>query len=288
MQLQRRVLTQKSPLLLLTLFAVCYLTPSIADVPKPAKIELGIGLAALQVPHYPGAAQSSNYFLPLPFMVYRGDRIQASRRGISGRLFSSETAEIDIGLAGSLPVNSTDNDARRDMNDLDITGEFGPRLKLCLFKRGNDSLWLHLPLRAMASTDFRSIRYQGWKFAPGLRYVKRLPRYTFISAKLETGIADRGFHDYFYGVNSNEVIVGEREAYKGRSGYTGTRVGASLSRWWDNWRAFVGVSLINIEGTAYEDSPLVRQANGVTLSAGFTWTFYRSKAAAATIVNPEI
>lgn len=259
-----------------------------AAVPQLSKIELGIGLAAVRVPDYPGADQSTNYVLPLPFMVYRGERIQASRRGISGRLFTSEAAEIDFGLAGSLPVNSEDNDARRGMDDLDISGEIGPRLKLRLFDNGTDDIWLHLPIRAMASTDFSSGRYQGWKFAPGLRYIKRLPKYTFISAQFETGYADSGFHDYFYGVAANEVIAGERAAYQGKSGYTGSRLGVSVARWWDNWRAFAGVSIVNVNGAAYDDSPLVRQASGLTFSAGFTWTFFRSKALASEVLDSEI
>jgi outer membrane protein len=265
-----------------------YSSDSYAAAPKPAKIELGVGIVALRVPDYPGADQSTNYVLPVPFMVYRGERIRASRRGISGRLYSTETAEIDFGLAGSLPVNSEDNDARRNMNDLDITGEFGPRLKLRLFERGNDDLWLHLPLRAMSSTDFRSIRYQGWNFAPGLRYIKRLPKQTFIKVKLETGYASSGFHDYFYGVKSNEVIAGEREAYQGKSGYTGSRFGVGFARWWDNWRAFAGLSITNVDGSAYQDSPLVQQANGLTFSAGFTWTFFRSEATAYDVLDSEI
>lgn len=259
-----------------------------AESTKLAKVELGIGLATLRIPDYPGSDQSTNYALPLPFIVYRGDRIQASRRGISGRLFSSETAEMDFGLAGSLPVNSEDNDAREGLDDLDITGEFGPRLKLRLFDDGIQDIWLHLPVRAMGSTDFRSIRYQGWKFAPGVRYIKRLPKQTFISAKFETGYADDGFHDYFYGVEAHEGIAGVRAAYDGKGGYTGSRIGVGIARWWDNWRAFAGASIVNIDGTAYEDSPLVRQRNGVTFSAGFTWTFFRSKATADEILDSEI
>ena len=44
-----------------------------AQGPLP-RLELGIGLVALNSPDYRGSAESSTYLLPTPYIKYRGDR----------------------------------------------------------------------------------------------------------------------------------------------------------------------------------------------------------------------
>jgi outer membrane protein len=90
------------------------------------KWELGLGLAALSLPDYPGADQGRSYVLPFPYLIYRGERLKANRDGLRGLLFEHPRWDLDISAGGSLPVNSKDNRAREGMDDLDFSFEFGP------------------------------------------------------------------------------------------------------------------------------------------------------------------
>ena len=50
--------------------------------------ELGWGAAALYLPDYRGADESHPYLLPIPYVIYRGKRLQAERTTLKGRIFA--------------------------------------------------------------------------------------------------------------------------------------------------------------------------------------------------------
>ena len=97
--------------------------------------EVGIGVAALHLPQYRGAAQAYTGALPLPFVVYRGDVLRADRDGARALLFDSERLDIDLSLFATPPTRSSEDDARTGMPDLAATLEIGPNLQFT-FDRG--------------------------------------------------------------------------------------------------------------------------------------------------------
>jgi len=66
--------------------------------------ELGLGVAALQLPDYRGSDQSSNYLLPLPYVVYRGKWLRADRDGARALLIETARAKLDVSVAASVPT----------------------------------------------------------------------------------------------------------------------------------------------------------------------------------------
>jgi outer membrane protein len=74
--------------------------------------EAGIGVAGLHFPDYRGSSHTRNYALPAPYIVYRGDIVQADRGGLRGRIARSENLDLTLSAGASLPVHSEDNPAR--------------------------------------------------------------------------------------------------------------------------------------------------------------------------------
>ena len=126
--------------------------------------ELGLAGGVVSTPSYPGADDRETRGLVLPLIIYRGKVFRSDQGGIGARVFKSDRAELDIGLAASLPARSDDVEARAGMPDLGALAEFGPRLKLRLARFDRYSgLRAELPLRAVM--EVRSgLRHQGYTF----------------------------------------------------------------------------------------------------------------------------
>ena len=97
------------------------------------------------------------------------------RTSISGQIFKTDRILLDLSGYGSVPVNSDDNSARTGMPDLDPTFELGPALKIKLWyeKEYKTKIDLTLPVRAFFSTDFSSVRHEGWVFSPRINFDER-------------------------------------------------------------------------------------------------------------------
>ena len=76
------------------------------------------------MPDYPAADQTTVRAIALPYLVYRGDfwRVggEDNRGAVSGRFWKDDRFEFDVTLSAAFPVDSGENDARRDMPDLDF------------------------------------------------------------------------------------------------------------------------------------------------------------------------
>jgi outer membrane scaffolding protein for murein synthesis (MipA/OmpV family) len=250
-----------------------------AGVEKPLW-ELGAGLVVLQMPDYPGSDKNRNYLLPYPYFIYRGDIVKVDRERVSGRIFKTDNVLLDVSLNGQVPVNSSDNDARSGMPDLDSTFEVGPSLNITLIKNQQDrySLNLTLPVRAVFSTDFSSLSYEGWVFSPRLVFQKS----DFIEGSgLNLGIsagpsfADRGYNGYYYSVDP-EFAAAARPAYSAGSGYAGSSITLGLNKEYKQlaFNAFVSVTFL--QGAVFEDSPLVKRNCSVMSGFAVSWIFMKS------------
>lgn len=235
--------------------------------------ELGVGVGALQLPHYRGSDQSHFWLLPVPYAVYRGDLLKADRDGARATLFNDERSELNISLAASAPTRSEDNRARKGMADLDPTLEIGPAWNYTLLRDDASRIDLRLPLRA-AFTVQSSPRHIGWVSNP---HVNLDHRWRDWNIGLLAGplFADRRFHAYFYDVAPTEADVG-RPAYRSRAGYAGWQATAALSRQFGDYWLGLFVKADQIAGRTMGDSPLVRERQQVSAGIAMTWVFARS------------
>jgi outer membrane protein len=242
--------------------------------------ELGVGLAALQMPDYRGSDKDRRYLLPYPYFVYRGDVLRVERERISGRIFETDRLLLDISLNGSVPVKSSDNPDRRGMSDLDPTFEIGPSLNITILEDRQDryKLKLALPVRAVFSTDFSSVRHEGWVFHPRLNFEKTdmIPG-SGVNVGLSAGpmFADQDYHRYYYTVDP-AFATSSRAPYAAGGGYSGSTFTVGLNKTLNPFILNAFVSLDYLKGAVFEESPLVK--NKYSVMCGFTvsWIFLKS------------
>ncbi len=241
--------------------------------------ELGIGSAAMQLPYYRGSETGRGYLLPYPYLIYRGDYFNVDRDGVRGLLYRSEDTELDISLAGGVPVPSDQDGPRQGMPDLNPSLEFGPSLDLRLWdenRHRGQKLWLRLPLRAAFSIDGRDSAHQGWIFAPYLEFSRESH-----AAKLEYSLslgpmfANADYHDYFYGVEPAYAAL-TRPAYRGRSGYNGSRITLLVQKRIDNFSLAGFIRLDSLNGAAFTDSPLFQSRRYHIVGFALSWILSQS------------
>lgn len=239
--------------------------------------EVGLlgGLAA--TPSYPASAERASRGLVLPFLVYRGKVLRADREGVGARLLHMRDVEFDVGMAASLPSNSTDSVARQGMPDLGTLIEVGPRLKWTLTRPAPSSrVLVELPLRAVL--EFNSgVKRRGLVFEPQLKYETHdINDDLKMSASAGLVLGDRSLNNFFYAV-APEFATTLRPAYDAQAGLIATRLTLSTSKKLNkDIRVFGLLRFESYAGAANQSSPLYRQSSGTSVGLAATWTLGRS------------
>jgi MipA family protein len=252
-------------------------TAAHAELPR---WELGLGLGGVSLPEYRGSDQQQNYLLPIPYMVYRGERFVMDRRGMRGLLFASESVALDISGDLGVPVNSRQNGARTGMPNLDFMLHLGPSLEFTLHEERDhgDVLKIKLPAQAVISMNLSEPGTHGWFFYPHVNYIIR-SRWTLGTAFGPT-FATRDYHQYYYGVRPAYATT-TRPEYSAGAGYSGLRMSASLSRRIGDVWLGVFARYENFTNSVFTDSPLVRSNDSLVTGFGAAWIFLRSDRSAA-------
>lgn len=254
----------KTLLLLLTLF--------VSLLARDTKFELGLGVGSLSYPNYIGSKSRQILTLPVPYVRYRGEYFRIDEDGLSGKLFGINGLRLDLSVSGSLPANSEDDGVRKDMPDLDLTGEIGPKLVYNIYESGVSQLEFEFPIRAVLSTNFKSVTYRGIVSNPQLKYSLN---YSEIEWTLRSGIifSDKDYNSYFYGVEK-QYETPSRAMYEATSGFSGfrNRIGMTYKKgvWW----AGAFVSHFNISSASFRDSPLVETSSAFYMGASVAYIFY--------------
>ena len=236
--------------------------------------EAGLGLATVSFPAYRGSDQRSQFLLPSPYFVYRGEFLKADREGMRAELFESNRLELTVSGALSPPASSDDILARAGMPDLDANIEFGPQVNVKLWQgeQPGRQLKLLLPLRAAFTLNkrFQSI---GWVLHPKLNLdVGSLPALPGWNIGLQAGalFGDRRQHQYFYGVD-NAYATADRPAYEARGGFAGMQYLVGVSKRYEKHWVGAFLRYDNLSGASFADSPLVRTRNYVAAGVAISW-----------------
>lgn len=265
---------------------ICLLLPAVFLFPQAAVSEekplweIGVGGGILHMPDYRGSDEGRFLFLPHPYLIYRGDVLNIDDRRISGKIFGTDRITLDASGSGSAPLKSSDNSARSGMPDLDATAELGPALKINILGNKSESydLNLFLPVRVLFSTDFASVRREGWIFSPRINLEKRdiIPG-TGLKLGLSAGpmFADSSYNAYFYTVEAAYARAG-RPAYAAGGGYSGSTLRAGLSKTYKRFIFQAFISADFFQGAVFEDSPLVKAKTSVISGIDVSWIFFKS------------
>jgi outer membrane scaffolding protein for murein synthesis (MipA/OmpV family) len=236
--------------------------------------EAGAGVAVVNFPDYRGSDERTSLALPVPYFIYRGEKLRVDRDSVRGRLFESERMELDLSVNGSIPVDSDDNEAREGMPDLKPTIEIGPALQVHLLenKAENYRLDFRWPVRAVFNTD---LDHTGWLTHPKLNLDLRNP-FGYQEWKLGASagplFADRKYHGYFYDIAPRFATV-DRPAFDADNGYAGSSVLVAVSRRFPKWWVGGFLRWDTLDGAAFEDSPLVRDERFFTAGIAISRIF---------------
>ena len=259
---------------------VCCISVKAVDVyAQQIEWELGVGASAFHIPFYPGSSEGDSYIIPYPYFLYRSEKLEIEN-GIDLTLFKSNRLRFNLSGDLGVPVNSSDSEARAGMPDLDLVLQLGPSLEYTLaggrFEPSHTRF--ELPLRAAIATDLGSVDSVGWIIEPRLSYETRRPHKTGFANMISAGLryATEEFHGYYYDVPL-EYATAERPAFNAEGGY-----GGFFADYIANWRThdfifWTFVRYQNLDGTAFEDSPLVEQTDYWVIGGGITWIIARDQ-----------
>lgn len=267
------------PQKLASIAAIALVCVNLAAARELPQWEIGAGVAPMYLPDYRGSDEYRGYLLPLPYIIYRGERFQVDRRGATGVLFDTDRVELDISANASNPARSSKNVARAGMPDLDPTLELGPRLRLTIAQNAsrNNRLTLELPARAVMALDLPRLHGVGWVVNPMVNLDLRDLNGTGWNLGMQTGplFADRRYHSYYYSVDP-QYARPDRPAYVARGGYSGTHFTVGVSKRYSKIWFGAFVRAYSLHGAVFEDSPLVKSRTAVFSGLGIAYIFYES------------
>ena len=241
--------------------------------------EAGAFLAAFNAPLYPAAAESQGKILPVPFVIYRGERLRVGEGGIiKAMAVDKPRFKIDLSLGAAFNANSDDAKAREDMPDLDFIFEIGPEVSIMLNNTDASETWLNLQFRKVFSSDFSRIDDRGYIFQPEISYQGEhlfgdSDSFKFTFAPI---FATKKTHQYFYQVD-DKYSTTERPAYKAKGGYLGSEI-VLVNRFKvrHDISIFVSSKLGLYKGASNADSPLFKKDLNYAFGVGLKWTLYQS------------
>lgn len=277
-------------------YALPALALAAASLPAQAQqlpvFEAGIAAGGGWLPAYPASDQNRWRGLAVPYVIYRGDLFRADDSGLRARASLAEGIELSVSASAGFNGSSRDITAREGMPDLEWLGELGPTLRFTLW-RGEDAaqprrILLDTPVRAVFSTDWSSVSFRGFTFAPDIAYEHVHFLSPFARLRLSAGVVfgtDR-YMDYFYRVDP-QYARPDRAAYDADPGYLGARVSLSY-RMPINERVSIvaGGRVENFSGAANADSPLHRSDWNVSVVAGIAISLWRSEARVDVAAQP--
>jgi outer membrane scaffolding protein for murein synthesis (MipA/OmpV family) len=261
---------------------------ALAALPAKAQqlpvFEAGIAGGGGFLPAYPASDQNRWRGLAVPYIIYRGNVFRADDNGLRARTSLADGIELSVSASGGVNASSDDVTARQGMPDLEWLGELGPNLRFTLW-RGEDEaapqrIVVDTPIRAVFSTDWSSVSFRGFTFAPDIAYEHMHFLSPFARLRVSAGVSfgtDR-YADYFYDV-APQYARPDRPAYNAQAGYVGSRLTLSyrlpLN---ERFSVVAGGRIENFSGAANADSPLFRNEWNFSVVAGFAVSLWRSEA----------
>lgn len=244
--------------------------------------EAGVFAATFYTPLYPASAQTQQKILPVPFLIYRGERLRIGEDGvIKAMAIEKPHFKVDLSLGAAFNANSNDSTIREGMPDLDFIFEVGPQVSFMLFDSEENETWLNLQVRKVFSTDFSDIQSRGYIFQPEISFhgEKFLSDNSSLKLTISPLFATDKMHQYFYQVD-DEFSNSNRSAYQAKGGYLGSEI-AMINRFniRENIMLFVSTKLDFFKGASNDNSPLFEKEFNYSIGVGIKWTLFTSNKA---------
>jgi outer membrane protein len=255
------------------------LGPLVAEALTLPRWEVGVGVAALNLPDYRGSDERRGFVSPLPYLVYRGDTFKADREGARVELFGSSDVHLDFYLGGNLPVSSSRNQARQGMPGMKGALDLGPALDIRLTEWPDEKLVVKLRLPvSYGFTLGKPGQSLGWQTSPTLNlYTRDFMGWGGWGSSLKTGplFGSHQRHAYYYDVQE-AYATADRPAYKSSGGYSGWQLGAAVNKRFERFSLGAFLRYDNLSGAAFHDSPLVKTRHYAMGGVALIWVLGES------------
>jgi outer membrane protein len=220
-----------------------------------SELDLGMGIGDMYYPDYLGSDHTNNMIIPFPFIDYHSKKLDIDKDGINQQLFSIDRLSARVSMNGSLPVSSSG--AREGMADLDLAGEIGPALVYKFYIQDELTLKLDIPIRAVISTNWKTLNYRGYKTDPRIAIDYDIEGYLW---QFQTGIvwSDSRYSNYIYGIDNGDVRE-NRAKYKAKAGYLGYKTSFGISKKYARIWAGAVIRYYNLSGAISKSSPLKKE-----------------------------
>lgn len=239
-----------------------------------AEFNFGLGMVGLNLHHYRGADQSSDYYLPIPYFEYYGKSLEVEPSFFRVIFYRKSFFKIQLSVNGGLKVESGKNNARQGMPQLDYTYELGAVFQFEMANFGRSQLQFEFPVRRAFKTDFKDSKAIGTVYATYLNYRLSPVNWDSFSLEICAGalFADQNYHDYYYTVSS-EYATQLRPAYKAKGGYAGKTVLVMTRLALGHFVLFPFIRYDDLQNAAFEDGPLVKRNNYLIFGSGLYYIF---------------
>jgi len=232
-------------------------------------------LGATAIPHYMGSDQSYTVALPLPYLIYRGERFKLDRDGARGLVIDGGRVSLDVGLSAGMPVSGGANRARAGMSALPLTMEAGPRLNIRISKDAAAvERIVRIPVRGVFDVQGRGY---GWVLEP--RYTARFDsQEDNWKLRLDVGmlVASQRYLETYYGVAPAQATA-ERATYTSGSGLHSLFAYVTGDLPLGNHLWIKGFTKIRtLAPGVVRDSPLVKRNTNLTVGALLIWLPWQS------------
>ncbi|RZA05716.1 MAG: MipA/OmpV family protein [Moraxellaceae bacterium] len=249
-------------------------THAFADDSPEKKWELGLGVGDISGSDYRGSDEYHHFVAPIPYIIYHGKYLQSDRDGVRGNFFKSDLYEFTFSATATITPRPEQNIARANMPLLGSTIELGPTVNIKITGQTfHDGLTLQVPLHAVIAVTGDNRGYQGLLFQPQFMYQKQFTDWQF-TQRLGVGFASENYHNYYYSVD-DKFVTADRSSFDSHGGYNGVFAQSAFSRsirisHLDTKVGFF-VRYENLEGVAFENSPLVKTDHVWRTGFAFIW-----------------
>lgn len=218
---------------------------------------------------YPSADQGRMRYLVMP--TYKGKHFTIDRQdGVRGQLVDDSILKLSFSFIFLFPTKAKDMPVREGMPDLDWTFQLGPELQLYIHRSYFHTMYVRMPFRFIATTDFRhDFEYRDWNFAPGIRNVFYLGKGKGeITTRFDIDWASERYNDLFFQVDP-KYATPNRPAYNARAGFLEYIVGINYA-YYDSfpWTYFVGTNVYLVNNSINRESPLFRKNTSYNIFGG--------------------
>lgn len=247
------------------------------EIEAPAYWDYGIGLGAVYFEQYPSSDQFSFLAVPAPTFQYRGKIVRADDKdGAHIYLYKGNSFSVELAGVGYPALDSSNNDARKGMEDLPWLIALGPEIVSRTIEHFEFGLGAYQAL----TTDFQMTRASGAIFEGRATYHFDYPFAAYgpfqehgastgrLTFSMKGGSEE--FQNIYFEVPAKDVTA-NRPAFDARDGFLNYNISYFQNFKSGRFSINLGATLSSYDLSANRASPLHKSDHNLTALIGMNY-----------------